>query len=98
LGDSGIRLEVSLPGRVPWQADIVWSNIVRVCYKAEDLGLSDGWYIFTRQRSESYAVPVEADGGEKLLDEFLKRKLFDAELAIRAASVIDELFCWPSVE
>jgi hypothetical protein len=95
LSDSGIGLEVSPPGREAWQAEILWSDIVRVCFKAEDGLLSDGWYFFTRHRPESYAVPVEADGGEALLDELLKRKLFDAELAIRAASAIDEVFCWP---
>jgi hypothetical protein len=98
LSDSGIHLEVSPPERAAWQADILWSDIVRVCFKAEGGLQSDGWYIFTRHRPESYAVPVEADGGEALLDELLKRKLFDAELAIRAASAIDELFCWPPVE
>ena len=98
LSDSGISLDVSPPGRAAWQADILWSDIVRVCFKAEGGLQSDGWYVFTRNRPESYAVPVEADGGGALLDEFLNRKLFDAELAIRAASAIDELFCWPPAE
>jgi len=98
LSDSGIRLEVSPPGRAAWQADILWSDIVRVCFKAEDFLQSDGWCVFTKHRPESYAVPVEADGGEALLGEFLTRKLFDAELAIRAASASDGLFCWPPAE
>jgi hypothetical protein len=98
VGESGIRLEVSPPDREAWEAEIRWSDIVRVCFKAEGGLLSDGWYFFTRHRPESYAVPVEADGGDVLLDELLKRKLFDAELAIRAACAIDEVFCWPPVE
>ena len=67
-------------------------------FKAEDGLRSDGWYIFVKQRAESYAIPVEADGGTLLLDEFLKRRLFDAELAIRMAGATDELFCWPPQE
>ena len=63
---------------------------------ATERGLeSDGWYIFTKHRPESYAVPVEADGGGALLGEFMNRNLFSAELAIRAASALDEMFCWP---
>jgi hypothetical protein len=43
-------------------------------------------------------VPVEADGGEAVLDELLKRKLFDAQLAIRAAMEFEGVFCWPPLE
>ena len=63
LSDTAIRLEVSPPGRAKWQVEIPWADITRVCFKAEGALQSDGWYIFTKHRSESYAVPVEADGG-----------------------------------
>src|SRR6266852_3865874 len=36
VSDLGIHLDVSPPNRAAWQADIPWSEIVRVCYKAED--------------------------------------------------------------
>ncbi len=95
LSDVAIRLEVSPPGRTAWQAEILWADIIRVCFKAGGGLESDGWYIFTKHRPESYAVPVEADGGGALLGEFMKRNLFSAELAIRAASTVDGMFCWP---
>lgn len=98
LSDLGIRLEVSPPNQAAWQAELPWADIVRVCFKAEDGLQSDGWYFFTKHRPESYAVPVGADGGEALLDELLKRKLFDAKLAIQAAYANGEVFCWPPIE
>ena len=98
LRETGIQLDVSPPGKAAWQALIPWADITRVCYKVEDGFMSNGWYLFTKQRPESYAVPVEADGGDALLDELLKRKLFDAELTIRAAMAFNEVFCWPPVE
>ncbi len=94
----GIHLEVSPPNRPAWQADILWSDIVRVCLAAEDGLISDAWYFFTKHRPESYVVPVEADGGEVLLEELLKRKLFDAQLLIRAACATNQLFCWSPAE
>jgi hypothetical protein len=66
-----------------------------VCFKAEGLGVSDGIYVLTSARPESYAIPIEARGGAELWDEILRRKLFDAELAIETASATSGVFCWP---
>jgi hypothetical protein len=98
LSYTGIQLDVSPPGKPAWQALIPWADITRVCYKVEAGFVSSGWYIFTKDRPESYPVPVEADGGDALLDELLKRKLFDANLAIRASMAFNEVFCWPELE
>jgi hypothetical protein len=92
----GITLDVSTPGYNPWQARIEWARIVRVCFKTGDFLESDDIYIFTDERPESYLVPTEAAGGLDLWNEIIRRGLFDAELAIRAAtSPGDELFCDP---
>lgn len=96
--DEHIRLDVRPPGREPWEAEIGWADIVRVCFKAEDLFLSDGLYLFVRQRPESYAIPLEALGGAELWGAIVQRGLFDADLAIRAAMATNELFCWPPEE
>jgi hypothetical protein len=90
-----IRLCSRAPGNEPWEADLRWADIVRVCFQAEDLYLSDGLYIFTRQRPESYPIPIEAFGGQELWAEIIRRGLFDARLAIRAAMASEGLFCWP---
>jgi hypothetical protein len=93
--DSVINLEVSPPNRPPWQAEISWGRIIRVCFKSGNWDTSDEVYIFTDERPESYLIPTEAGGGDALWDEIIRRKLFDAEMSIEAATSTDKLFCWP---
>jgi hypothetical protein len=57
--------------------------------------MSDGIYVFTTLRPESFVIPAEASGGAALWNEIVRRGLFDAELAIEAASASEGLFCWP---
>lgn len=91
-----ITLQVSPPSRAAWEARIEWERIMRVCFKAGGWDSPDELYLFTDERPESYLIPLVAVGADALWDEILRRKLFDAELAIKAASSIDKLFCWPS--
>lgn len=93
--DDRVTIHASPPGRENWAAEFPWSTIVGVCFKAEDFLLSDGIYIFTTERPESYVIPTEAIGGSELWGEILRRGLFDAELAITAACSSEGLFCWP---
>lgn len=93
-----VRLDVEPPGRSAWVASFPWSSISRVCFKAEGLETSDGIYVFTSLRPESFAIPIEASGGADLWNEIVRRGLFDAELAIKVASESDGLFCWPPLE
>ena len=46
-----------------------------------------------RQRPEAYTLPLAAPDVTALLAELIHRGLFDAELAIQAASA-EGLFCW----
>jgi hypothetical protein len=69
-----------------------------VCFKAEEFLVSDGIYIFIEGRPQSYAIPLEARGGQELWSELIERGLFDAELAIQAATSTGGLFCWPPVD
>lgn len=96
--ESGITRDVRPPQQSAWQDAIAWPDIIRVCYMTKDFYESDEIYIFTRQRPESYLIPTEADGGQALFQELIRRRLFDAELAIKAMSTTDELFCWPEIE
>ena len=93
--DTAIALEVNPPGATAWQETIAWERIIRVCFQAGEWFESDTVYIFTDERPESYVVPVEAEGGQALWFEILKRNLFDAEMAVAAASATNELFCSP---
>ena len=93
--DQVVRLHVEPRGREPWDAQFTWASVVRVCFLAEDLYASDGIYVFTTQRPESYGIPTEARGGADLWEEILRRKLFDASLAIDAAMSEGRVYCWP---
>jgi hypothetical protein len=92
-----VRMRAEPPGREQWSDEFLWDSITRICFKAEDLlGGSDGIYVFTTERPTSYAIPAEASGGQELWSEILRRHLFDADLAIRAALSDGGLFCWPA--
>src|SRR6266851_1312598 len=93
--DQNIHLAVRPPGRDPWVADIPWDSIIRVCFAAEGPLISDGLYIYTNLRPESWAVPAEAAGGSHLLDELVSRGLFDANVLTMALLATHGLFCWP---
>jgi hypothetical protein len=88
---------VSPPGRQPWQADIPWDSVVRVWFEAEGPLDSDSLYVFTSLRAESWVIPAEADGGQQLIDELIRRDLLNARRAIEAAYAHHGLFCWPPV-
>jgi hypothetical protein len=95
--DATVRLRVEPPGEPAWSDAFAWDTVTRVCFAAEDLAVSDGIYVFTSQRPESYAIPAEASGGSELWNEIVRRGLFDAELAIVAMGSTEGLFCWPPV-
>jgi hypothetical protein len=91
-----VRLSADAPGRRPWCQQFRWSDIERICFKAEGFDVSDGIYVFTRLRPESFVVPTEAAGGADFWAEVIHRGLFDAELAIQAAASPGGTFWWPS--
>jgi len=92
--DQRVRVRAEPPGRQPWTQEFTWASVERIAFKAEELETSDGIYVFTSERPESYAIPTEADGGGELWDEILRRGLFDPELAIKAACSPEGLFVW----
>jgi len=96
--DAIISLHVAPPKKDPWAAAIRWERIIRVCFNAGDLYNPDMIYIFTDERPESYSIPSEADIEGALWNEIVRRQLFDAEVAIRAMSSTNKLFCYPEIE
>jgi hypothetical protein len=92
---NNVRLSVNSPHRPAWQAVIPWESIIRVCFAAEKPRMSDGLYLFTSLRPESWVVPVDAVGGTLLLGELVGRRLFDPSLATKALTAVSGLFCWP---
>ncbi|HEY9620691.1 MAG TPA: hypothetical protein V6C78_09995 [Crinalium sp.] len=93
--DRAISLQVSPPNGIAWEEIISWERIIQVCFKTGDWMESDEIYLFTDERPESYVIPTEAAGGRALWSEILARKLFDAEMAIQAATTTHKLFCSP---
>ena len=91
-----VHLKAEPPGQKPWSQEFRWSEIERICFQAEDLTTSDGIYVFTSSRPESYVVPTEASGGQQFWAEVISRGLFDAEIAIEAAGAPSGQFWWPS--
>lgn len=96
--DARITLQVNPPSRPAWEAQIGWGRIIRVCFKAGGWDSPDEVYLFTDERPESYLIPMIAVGGDALWDEIIRRGLFDAGVAIEAASAIEGLFCWPAAD
>jgi hypothetical protein len=90
-----IYRKVYPPGRQEWNDKLRWDNIIRVCYKLGDYLIPDELYLFTNKREESYLIPFEADGAQKLWGEILEKKLFDAKLAIEILSKTEGVYCWP---
>lgn len=93
--DQRVYLRAEPPGKEAWTQDFAWDSVVRIAFAAEDYLLSDGIYVFTSQRPESYAIPTEADGGSEVWAEILRRGLFDPKLAIDALCSPGGLFVWP---
>jgi hypothetical protein len=96
--DRSVHLRAEPPGAQAWSQSFAWDAVTRVCFKAEDMFASDGIYVFTTDRPESYVVPTEAHGGPEFWSEVLRRKLFDPALAIEAATSTGGLYCWPADE
>ncbi len=93
--DEQVQLDVRPPGQEAWTDQFAWTDVHHVAFQAEDFLVSDGIYVFTHGRDNSYAILAEAVGGSELWGEILRRGLFDAELAIEAASATEGLFVWP---
>ncbi|HUT93198.1 MAG TPA: hypothetical protein VMY37_27285 [Thermoguttaceae bacterium] len=89
-----VRIRAAPPGREPWEQEFRWDEVQKVCFAPEFPG-PDGIFVFTSRRPESYAIPSEAEGGIDFWGEIIRRGLFDAELAIKAAFAEEGLFCWP---
>lgn len=90
-----IYREVDPLGQESWNDKLRWQDIIRVCFHPGNFLEPDELYIFTNERAESYLIPLEADGAQKLWGELIERNLFDAELAIKIMSMTDGLYCWP---
>jgi hypothetical protein len=90
-----VHIRAEPPGGEPWSQEFAWDSVIRICLQTEAL-VSDGIYVFTTQRPESFVIPTEATGGDDFWAEILRRTLFDAQLAIQAMQSNGQFLCWPS--
>lgn len=94
--DERVTVRAEPPWRRPWEQQFAWGAIERVVFKAEGRSASDGIYVFTSDRPESYVIPTEAEGASSFWDELITRGLFDPDLAIEATASMQGIFIWPS--
>ena len=90
-----IHRDVRPPGRAPWSDTLPWADITRVVFEATDYLFSDNIHLFTDDRPEAWTIPMEAEGGDALWSEVLRRHLFPYELSIDAMASPGGLFIWP---
>jgi hypothetical protein len=84
----------------PWQDSFAWDEIIRVCYeRGEDFLASDTFYIFVKDRAQSFSIPSEANGGAELWGEIIRRGLFDAKTSIKiSVGELQGICCWPPLD
>lgn len=91
-----VTLNVAPPRGEHWVASFRFDEIVRVCFEAEGMYGSDRLYVFVRDREASYVIPTQAVGGAAFFGALIERHLFDAKLAIEAATSSEgSIYCWP---
>jgi hypothetical protein len=61
--DERVMISAEPPGKERWEQSFFWSEVIRVCFRSEGLLASDGLYVFTSQRPESFVIPIESPGG-----------------------------------
>lgn len=99
FNDFEVMVQAKPPGRASWERSFPWSSVLRVCFKDEGLTASDGIYVFTSLRAESFTIPTEASGGSEFFDQLVSRGLFPGEIASQAITSTDGgLYCWPPLE
>ena len=97
--DTAVTMKVFPPGKKPWAESFPWESVVRVCFKDEGMMASDGLYVFTSIRPESFVIPTEASGGSEFFDELGRRGLFPGEIMMKAICSTDGgVYCWPPAE
>jgi hypothetical protein len=97
--ESTVFVKAAPRGKEPWEQSFPWSSIVRVCFKDEGPFLSDGIYVFTSTRLESFVIPTEANGGDEFFSALVARNLFPSDLMLQAGTSTDGgFYCWPAME
>ena len=93
-----ISISAQPPGKDSWEQSVNWESIIRVLWQGEGGIISDGIYLFTSERSESYVIPMDARGGESFVKELINRKYFSSHKFSEAVLQPYGSYCWPENE
>jgi hypothetical protein len=94
-----VFVKASPPGRSAWEQSFPWASITRVCFKDEGMYASDGIYVFTSLRPESFVIPTEAKGGDEFFGKLVEKNLFPSDLMLKVATSTDGgFYCWPTIK
>ncbi|WP_166269254.1 hypothetical protein [Marinobacter caseinilyticus] len=93
-----INISAQPPGKDAWEQSITWATIIRVLWQGEGGLVSDGVYLFTSEREESYVVPTESKGGDRLVKELINRGYFSSDKFTKAVTDPYGFYCWPEDE
>ena len=63
--------KVDPPGQEGWNDKLRWKDIIRTCFHPGGFLETDELYIFTKEREESYLIPLEAEGASNLWGEII---------------------------
>lgn len=96
--ESWINISARPPGKDAWQRSVKWSAIIRVLWQGEGGLVSDGIYLFTSERKESYVVPTDSKGGDRLVEELINRGYFASEKFTETVTDPYGFYCWPEDE
>jgi hypothetical protein len=90
-----VNIRANPPDGKGWEQSFLWSTVERVCFKDEGLYQSDGIYVFTSERPESFVIPTEANGANEFFGALVGRGLFLANIMAMAVSSTDgSFYCW----
>ncbi|MBU1281802.1 MAG: hypothetical protein KJ989_06195 [Gammaproteobacteria bacterium] len=93
-----ISISAQPPGKDSWEQSVNWESIIRVLWQGEGGIISDGIYLFTSERSESYVIATDARGGESFVKELINRKYFSSQKFSEAVLQPYGSYCWPENE
>lgn len=95
VNQSEVSVSAQPPGRDQWHQTFLWEDVVRIIFEGNGGLSSDGVYVFTSKRPESYVIPTEAKGGDAFVEELIRRGYFASEKFRDALLKPRGMYCWP---
>ncbi|MFB2538790.1 MULTISPECIES: hypothetical protein [unclassified Acinetobacter] len=92
-----IYVQANPPYKQAWSYQILWQDIIRVCFKDNGLTKSDCLYVWVSGQEQAYMIPTDAKGGAEFFIALNQRSFFPDDLMKQAAGSTDGgLYCYPT--